>query len=89
MLQNGGLSLIASKPEASTEVIPKPENIKPPELTQAGQSTAEPGADLDLIDLWSRDPIPTQVPTLESSSSLPVPSGYLDAPVPSGHHLQL
>ncbi|ROL54759.1 SLAM family member 5 [Anabarilius grahami] len=88
MLQNGSHSLIASEPEASTEVIPKPENIKAPELMQAGQSTAEPGADLDLIDLWSGDPIPTQVPTLESSSSSPVPSGYLDAPVPSGHHLQ-
>ncbi|ROL44072.1 hypothetical protein DPX16_1088 [Anabarilius grahami] len=67
---------------ASTEVIPKPEpeNIEALVLTQAGQSTAEPGADLNLIDLWSTDPIPTQVLTLESSSSLPVPSGYLDAP---------
>lgn len=26
------------------------------------QSTPEPGADLNLIDLWSTDPVPTQVP---------------------------
>ncbi|ROL45504.1 hypothetical protein DPX16_9007 [Anabarilius grahami] len=33
-------------------------------------SPSEPGADLKLIDLWSMDPIPTQFPTLKSSSSL-------------------
>ncbi|XP_067305964.1 uncharacterized protein [Pseudorasbora parva] len=44
---------------------------------QVGQSILEPGADCDLIDLWSADPIPTQVPTLESSSSSAVLSGYL------------
>ncbi|ROJ66298.1 hypothetical protein DPX16_16561 [Anabarilius grahami] len=81
MIRNGGLSLTTSEPEAPTEVVPGPENIKAPELKQAGQSTAEPGADLDLIDLWSTDPFSTQVPTLESSSSSPVQSGDLLQPV--------
>lgn len=68
-------------PEATTEVIPEPElgTNKAPATTHADQSIPEPSVDLDLIDLWSMDPVPTQVPTLESSFSLPVPSGYLDA----------
>lgn len=43
----------------------------------AAQSSAEQEVDLNLIDLWSMDPVPTEVPTLESSSSLPVLSGDL------------
>ncbi|ROL23542.1 hypothetical protein DPX16_18810 [Anabarilius grahami] len=90
MLRNGSFSLTTSEPEAPIEVVPEPEtdNTKAPESKQAGQSTAEPGADLNLISLWSMDPIPTQVPTLESSSSSSVLSGFLNAPVPSGDLLQ-
>ncbi|XDV17221.1 hypothetical protein PO909_016590 [Leuciscus waleckii] len=72
LIQNGDLSLTASEPEAPTEVVPEPT----PESKQAGLSIAEPGADYNLIDLWSADPILTQFPTLTSSSS-PVPSGSL------------
>ncbi|XDV46820.1 hypothetical protein PO909_016652 [Leuciscus waleckii] len=73
MIQNGDLSLTASEPEAHTEVVREPS----PELTQEGQTNAEPGVNYNLIDLWSADPIPTQVPTLTSSSSSPVPSESL------------
>lgn len=74
MLQNGGLSLIASEPEAPSKIVPEsePHTIKAPESMHADQSILESEVDLHLIDLWSADLVPTQVPTLESSS--PVPS---------------
>ncbi|KAF4117972.1 hypothetical protein G5714_000023 [Onychostoma macrolepis] len=87
MLQNGGLSLTISKPETPTGLVQEPEpdiTTKAPEAKHADQSTLEPGVDMNLIDLWSVDPVPTQVPTLKPLSSLPVPSGLLEAPVPSG-----
>lgn len=73
MLRHGGLSLTACEPNAASEVVPEPEpdNIKAPESTHADQSISEPGVDLNLIDLWSSD----QVPTLESLSSSLFPSG--------------
>ncbi|ROI15168.1 hypothetical protein DPX16_8967 [Anabarilius grahami] len=86
MLQKESLSLTTSDPEAPTKLVhePKPDNSKAPESTQAGQSTSEPGADLDLIDLWPTDPVHTQLPTLESSSSSLVPSrNDLDFLIPS------
>ncbi|XP_016398307.1 leucine-rich repeat extensin-like protein 5 [Sinocyclocheilus rhinocerous] len=86
MLQNGGLSLKVSEPETPTGLIqePEPESTKAEETKHADQSTVKPGADMNLIDLWSVDPVPTQVPTLKPLSSSPVPSGLLEAPVPSG-----
>ncbi len=85
MLQSGGLSLKGSEPETSTGLVqePEPETTKVPEAKRADQSILEPGAYMNLIDLWSADPVPTQVPTLNPLSSSPVPSGLLDAPVPS------
>ncbi len=85
MLQSGGLSLKVSKPETSTGFVqePEPEATKAPEAKRADQPILEPGTYMNLIDLWSADPVPTQVPTLNPLSSSPVPSGLLDAPVPS------
>ncbi|ROL52407.1 hypothetical protein DPX16_6636 [Anabarilius grahami] len=50
--------MTATKPKAPTEAYPElePENTEDPEPRQANQSIAEPGADIDLIDLWSSDP---------------------------------
>ncbi len=87
MLQNGSLSLTVSEPETPTGLVQEPEpdiTTKAPEAKHADQSALEPGADMNLIDLWSADSVPTQVPTLKPLSSLPVPSGLLKAPVPSG-----
>ncbi len=87
MLQNGGLSLTVSEPETPTGLVQEPEpdiTTKAPEAKRADQSTLESGADMNIIDLWSADPVPTQVPTLNPLSSSPVPSGLLEAPVPSG-----
>ncbi len=87
MLQNGGLSLTISEPETPTELVQEPEpdiTTKAQEAKRADQSILEPGVDMNLIDLWSADPVPTQVPTLKALSSSPVPSGLLEAPVPSG-----
>ncbi len=85
MLQNG-LSLSVSEPETPTGFIqePEPDTTKAPKTKGADQSTVKTEADMNLIDLWSADPIPTQVPTLTPLSSSPVPSGLLEAPVPSG-----
>ncbi|XP_016117145.1 wiskott-Aldrich syndrome protein homolog 1-like [Sinocyclocheilus grahami] len=81
MLQNSGLSLT----ETPTGLVqePKPESTKAEETEHADQFTVKPGANMNLIDLWSADPVPTQVPTLKPLS-LPVPYGLLEAPVPSG-----
>ncbi len=85
MLQKGGLSLTVSEPETPTELVqePEPDTTKAPETKHADKSTVKPGADMNLIDLWSADPVPTQLPTLKTLSSSPVPSGLLEAPVPS------
>ncbi|XDV34384.1 hypothetical protein PO909_004547 [Leuciscus waleckii] len=85
MIQNGCLSIMTCEPKAATVFVPEPElaTIRAPESTRDAQSIPEPGADLCLIDLWSLDPVPSRVPTLESSPSTPVPPGDLDAPVPS------
>ncbi|KAI2658743.1 Leucine-rich repeat receptor-like kinase protein SUNN [Labeo rohita] len=71
---------------APTKLVrkPEPDTIKAPESMCTDQYTPEPGANLDLIDLGSMDPIPNQVPTLKSLSSFPVPYRYLDDPVPFG-----
>ncbi|ROI42806.1 hypothetical protein DPX16_7083 [Anabarilius grahami] len=71
--------------EAEKEPEPEPATWVFLESTQAAQSISEPGADLCLIDLWSTDPVPSRIPTLVSSSSPLVSSGYLDAPFPSGN----
>ncbi|XDV30849.1 hypothetical protein PO909_033683 [Leuciscus waleckii] len=78
LIQNGDLPLTAREPEAPTEVVQEPA----PESTQTGQSIAEPGADYNLIDLWSEDPIPTQFPTLSSSSSLVLSGNLPSASLP-------
>ncbi|RXN04650.1 leucine-rich repeat extensin 5 [Labeo rohita] len=55
ILQNGSLSLSVSEPETPTRLIqePEPENTKSPETKHADQSTIEPEADMNLIDLGS------------------------------------
>ncbi|ROI79345.1 hypothetical protein DPX16_7233 [Anabarilius grahami] len=77
MLQDSEHSLAASELETPTEVITEPEldDNKARVSTHGDQSISEPGVDLDLRDLWSADPVPNQVPTIETSSSSPVPSG--------------
>ncbi len=74
MLQSCGLSLKVSEPETSTGLVqePEPEATKAPEAKCADQSILEPGAYMNLIDLWSADPVPAQVPTLNPLSSSPV-----------------
>lgn len=66
--------------EAPTKLVPEPEpvTIKTPESMRAAQSMSEPGAGLCLIDLWSADPVPSRVTTLEPSPFPPVLSSYLD-----------
>ncbi|KAL0174055.1 hypothetical protein M9458_030023, partial [Cirrhinus mrigala] len=63
---------------------PESDTTKAPETKRTDQSTIEPDVDMNLIDLWSADPVPTEVPTLKPLSSSPVLSGFLEVPVPSG-----
>lgn len=86
MLLHCGISLAACEPEAPINLVqePEPDTIKASESTHANQSSPKLGANLDLIDLWFVDPVPTQVPTIDSSSSLLVPSGYMDDTFLSG-----
>lgn len=96
MLRDSGLSLTTSDPKALTKLVqePDPDNINAPGSKRADQPTPDPGAVLKLIDLWSADPVPTQIPNIEFSPSSPVPYEYLDALVvpdfsgpnsPAGH----
>ncbi len=87
MLQNGSLSL--------TPASPRPNRSR--HTTTADPSTRDPGADMNLINLWSADPLPPQVPqtfvffagpvqTVRSSvlsGDLPSPMSLSDFLVPS------
>ncbi|XDV30682.1 hypothetical protein PO909_033538 [Leuciscus waleckii] len=79
-----GVFCLDAPPKAPTKLVaePEPATFNTPESTQAAQSISQQGGDLCLIDLWSADPVPSQVPTLEYLPFPPVPSGHLDAPVP-------
>ncbi len=83
MLQNGGLSLTVSELETPTELVqePEPDTTKSPETKRADQSTVKPGADMNLINMWSADPVPTQVPTFKPLTSSLVPSRDLPPPM--------
>ncbi|KAI2658486.1 hypothetical protein H4Q32_016572 [Labeo rohita] len=76
ILQNGSLSLSVSEPETPTRLIqePEPENTKSPETKHADQSTIEPEADMNLIDLLLEAPVP--------SGDLPPPMSLSDFLVP-------
>jgi len=65
MLWHGSLPLTACKPEGATELVLElePDLITVLESTHATQSTPEPGADLNLTDLWSTDPVPKSLPS--------------------------
>lgn len=73
-LWNSGLCLrpdiFFTEPESAT--------IKAPKSTHDAQSIPDPGADLCLVDLWSMDPVLSQVPNLNFSPSTLVQSGDLD-----------
>lgn len=89
MFQQSDILFIISEaerePEASltNDWVLEPATWVTTELKCTVQSITESGEDHCLIDLWSMDPVPSQVFTLMSSPSTLVPSSYLDGLVPS------
>lgn len=74
----------ATEPGPATMSIPEPAPRAIKEFSPTAEYFPEPGENKWLIDLWITNPVHTHVSTLKVSPPLPVPSGCINNPVPSG-----